>query len=484
MASFFKDAKNISIKGGTFNVVNGGMQVFDNSRHMTNVNSFNTRNDTMVGSHNDNSQRYHGASADSVARNMERDRPRSSTADYGSKPAYALPQPPTLPPLMNPENAPPGSRIHIQDSFNTTNNLADNVYNNNSQEYDYHKSQGSTRRSRATAQTSQDDDEDVSMQGPSDSEDEQSSSSPATPPSASGPNANAYSPGVYGAHSYSHPNPAQYGYPYPYGPPLLQRAYQYQQYANAPPVPKYHHHAIHAGGYMESHQPQVYQMGEEEKRQFEDVMSSAMRQVVKDVQEIHDLNTATDRASVQEVDSSDDEDEIGRRGTSNHTPMSPRNGLTTDMANMALDESGRPEFSRVKSMPSGGASIAASDAGPSASAKRKRPHHSNSDPEIPPHLKDRAFAGCGAPSGPSPFGPGVSGAGVSYTTHANGYTHVDNGVHTNSYGSYNYTHNLTQDSHNDNSVRASGMIEADTSGPLRLYRREREPKKQGPYQRS
>ncbi|CAA7271219.1 unnamed protein product [Cyclocybe aegerita] len=446
--SFFKDAQNVSIKGGTFNVVNGSMHVVDNSRRTTNFNSFNTRNNTVIGSHNNNSQRYHGASANFVARNLGRDRGRSSTADYGNKPAYALPPPPTLPADMNLENAPPGSRIRNQDSFNMTNGLADNVYNNNSQEYDF-QSRGSTRRSRTTVQTSQDDDEDVSMEDPDDSEDEQSSSAPTTPPSASGPDVNAYNRSVYGAHPYSQPDPAHH-YPYSYGPPPPQQAYQYQPYAYALPVPNYHHYPTHAGGYMQSRHPQTFRMGEEQKRQFKDVMKHAMQQVAKDVQEIHDENKSTSGASVQEVDSSDDEDEIGRPPAKGDAPTSPRNGLSKGMANMALDDEAWPELLRAKTMPSDAASTAASDPGPSTNTKRIRPHHSNSDPEIPSHLKDRAFSG---------FGRGVSTAGISYTTHPNGYTRVDNSVHTSNYGSYNCASNLMQDSHNDNSVRASGMIE-------------------------
>ncbi|KAF8949723.1 hypothetical protein BDZ97DRAFT_1627062, partial [Flammula alnicola] len=55
--AFFQGAKNVHINGGEFTQVQGNYTVFDQSRHTSNVNSFNTTNKTTVGSHNDNSSR-------------------------------------------------------------------------------------------------------------------------------------------------------------------------------------------------------------------------------------------------------------------------------------------------------------------------------------------------------------------------------------------------------------------------------------------
>lgn len=56
--TFFQGATDVKINGGEFTVVNGNYTVFDRSRHTSNVNSFNTTNNTTLGSYNDNSQRY------------------------------------------------------------------------------------------------------------------------------------------------------------------------------------------------------------------------------------------------------------------------------------------------------------------------------------------------------------------------------------------------------------------------------------------
>ncbi|KAJ3514309.1 hypothetical protein NLJ89_g2452 [Agrocybe chaxingu] len=85
MSSFFENASNITIKGTSISVVNGGMEVFDNSRHTTNVNSFNTTSDTAVDSYNDNSRRYRGTSrpGSPLRPPSPHDRPRSAGASYG-----------------------------------------------------------------------------------------------------------------------------------------------------------------------------------------------------------------------------------------------------------------------------------------------------------------------------------------------------------------------------------------------------------------
>ncbi|KAH9486015.1 hypothetical protein JR316_0000078 [Psilocybe cubensis] len=54
-ATFFSGAKNVVITGGTFNNVKGNYTVIDQSRKVSNINSFNSNNTATLNSHNDNS---------------------------------------------------------------------------------------------------------------------------------------------------------------------------------------------------------------------------------------------------------------------------------------------------------------------------------------------------------------------------------------------------------------------------------------------
>ena len=56
--AFFSGASNVKITGGEFNEVRGNYIVYDQSRHHSNVNSFNTTNHSIVDSANDNSRVY------------------------------------------------------------------------------------------------------------------------------------------------------------------------------------------------------------------------------------------------------------------------------------------------------------------------------------------------------------------------------------------------------------------------------------------
>jgi len=56
--AFFSGASNIKITGGEFNEVRGNYIVYDQSRHHSNVNSYNTTNHSIVDSANDNSRFY------------------------------------------------------------------------------------------------------------------------------------------------------------------------------------------------------------------------------------------------------------------------------------------------------------------------------------------------------------------------------------------------------------------------------------------
>ncbi|KIM38276.1 hypothetical protein M413DRAFT_37168, partial [Hebeloma cylindrosporum] len=53
--SFFQGARNVNITGGEFNEVRGNYILYDQSRHNSNVNSFNTTNRSIVNAGNNNS---------------------------------------------------------------------------------------------------------------------------------------------------------------------------------------------------------------------------------------------------------------------------------------------------------------------------------------------------------------------------------------------------------------------------------------------
>lgn len=53
--SFFSGATGVIINGGTFNSVQGDYRVIDQSRNISNINSFNSNNITTLNSRNDNS---------------------------------------------------------------------------------------------------------------------------------------------------------------------------------------------------------------------------------------------------------------------------------------------------------------------------------------------------------------------------------------------------------------------------------------------
>ncbi|CAA7271815.1 unnamed protein product [Cyclocybe aegerita] len=553
MPAFFENAKNVSIRGGTFNVVSGGMQVFDNSRHTTNIDSFNTRSSVVQGSHNDNSQRYHGTGPHLLPPSMGRDRPRSAGSDSGSQPIHPLPPPSAHPALMNPENMPPGSRTYTQDSFNTTNQHADNVHNNNSQEYGTPppSERKKRKKKKKEAYLSEDEDNDTQMADENESEDDQRLAPPTTPPSNTGwdgyppppgDKGNPYARGALGR-GYHPPMPYSYGHhPYPYPPPPPQPMYGYQGYGYPPPMPSYN---SYPGGGYGGYQQQVsgpggvYQMDDQAKRMFADTMNKAKATLDQDMAEIG-VETGTRRkkgsASTQiqpaESDSDDDSDDSEpeeqqtRFVKKKRVPKAPRAGLLAGMERMSIDSDeegveGRPEFSRVKSDPPapnpGAGAGAGADTGaasipgdePTTKTKKKtktpKPQSPNSDPEIPPHQS--AFAGFGGPPMPfgvppsgagmqpawasapppqsSPFGPHLAAAsGIPYNIHPYGYTQVDNSIHTSSFGSHNYSSNVTKDSHNDNSLKVTGSGQETTETTNAGYRREKPPKKQGPYQRS
>ena len=56
--TFFQGASNVNVTGGEFNEVRGNYIVYDQSRHHSNVNSFNTTNRTILNSGNNNSTVY------------------------------------------------------------------------------------------------------------------------------------------------------------------------------------------------------------------------------------------------------------------------------------------------------------------------------------------------------------------------------------------------------------------------------------------
>ncbi|KAF4611640.1 hypothetical protein D9613_004577 [Agrocybe pediades] len=178
-ASFFGELSNVHIYGGEFNHVRGNVNVYDQSRHSSTVNSFNTTNIVQENVKNNNSQRYRG-----IANPPQYDRQRSAPQRRQSNAPSYFP-PPTVHPAMamhmhGQEQLPPGSRTNTIDSFNTTNNTKHNVGNDNSLRYEGPYPKGK-RRSRHQKAAFNDESYDPDRaEGPS------SSSSPPPDPRSSG----------------------------------------------------------------------------------------------------------------------------------------------------------------------------------------------------------------------------------------------------------------------------------------------------------
>ncbi|KAJ3509338.1 hypothetical protein NLJ89_g5270 [Agrocybe chaxingu] len=286
MPSFFKNAQNVSIRGGTFHVVNGGMQVFDNSRHTTNVDSFNTHSNVVQGSHNDNSQRFHGTGPHLLPPSMGRDRPRSAGSDYGSQSIPPLPPPSAHPAHMNPEYLPPGSRTYTQGSFNTTNQLADNVHNNNSQEYGTPppSERKKRKKKKKEAYFSEDEDNDTQMTNGDESEDDQRPAPPTTPLSNAGWNGYPPPPGDKG-------NPyARGALGRGYHPPMpYSRCTGTKGMVTHRPCLRTIHIRALGTGVINEQVPGpggVYQMDDQAKRMFADTMDKAKATLDQDMAEM------------------------------------------------------------------------------------------------------------------------------------------------------------------------------------------------------
>jgi hypothetical protein len=56
-SSFFGDSSNVTVLGGSFNVVEGNFTLVDNSQHTTHLGSNNEYTNNIINAHNDNSMR-------------------------------------------------------------------------------------------------------------------------------------------------------------------------------------------------------------------------------------------------------------------------------------------------------------------------------------------------------------------------------------------------------------------------------------------
>ncbi|KAF4611638.1 hypothetical protein D9613_004575 [Agrocybe pediades] len=131
--SFFGESSDVHIYGGEFNQIRGDMFIFDQSRHSSTVNSFNTTNTIQDNVNNNNSQRYRGIANPPQYRRQRSASPRQP--DVASHFPHPTVSPAMAMHLQSQQQLPPGSRMKTIDSFNTTNHTMHNVGNDNSLRY-------------------------------------------------------------------------------------------------------------------------------------------------------------------------------------------------------------------------------------------------------------------------------------------------------------------------------------------------------------
>ncbi|PPQ79733.1 LOW QUALITY PROTEIN: hypothetical protein CVT25_003300 [Psilocybe cyanescens] len=133
---FFQGATGVTINGGTFTHVNGSMRVFDQSRHTTNINSYNSNHTTTLNSNNDNSVTSFGQSGSNRTPLRQGQRDRIESAQNNEDVAQYFPPSTPHPMILAQQGHLDGPAV-IQnvDSFNVQNYREGNSNNDNSEQY-------------------------------------------------------------------------------------------------------------------------------------------------------------------------------------------------------------------------------------------------------------------------------------------------------------------------------------------------------------
>ncbi|KAF8167137.1 hypothetical protein B0H34DRAFT_680413 [Crassisporium funariophilum] len=434
--TFFQNAKNVKVTGGEFNIVHGNYTVFDQSRHTTNLDSYNTLNNNLLNAHNDNSKHYRGKNARS------RERPDDlppSTSHAPENPPQAMP--PIMPhAMMQPQPSLPGGRTTNIGAFNITNTKLQNVNNDNSM-HDYRGGQPPMASRRAggrgtSSRTSNAQDEYDGDQDPM-----------SVIPSKS-------------RHPTSRTGKTQFQSPQSSVAPFSKGFPQHQT------------HAAVQSGQVQSMSPSMRQL-------FDTLMQRVKRE--------------TGPQPGDEEYSDEEQEGSGSDDRHDASAAHARDTLDAGMSALSLNDAQRPPFSHVKSDPQLPLPTNTSGMYPSPNAyadpmiaqnaapypARVVPIHSYTTPYTPAHMTDPMMldivngqatqstqtipAGTVGPnfqaptsSSSLPFGSGqaVSSGPIVRTIHGN-LTKYDNTINTTNMNSGNVENNLIQDSFNDNSVNTN-----------------------------
>ncbi|KAF8194098.1 hypothetical protein BJ912DRAFT_959323 [Pholiota molesta] len=468
-ASFFSNATNVNISGGEFNVVKGNYNVFDQSRHTSNVGSFNTTNNTTVGSHNDNSQQHYRGRG-RLPPNLPRpDASRSNGAP--SEAPYPNGQyfpPPAVHPALTggTTNLPPGSTMDNFNSMNTTQMTVDQAYNDNSRAYNMPISASPRDRNPNVGPQANPYQQQYAPYAQSSAQNRHGNFSPTTSAYNERGMPNA-SPGTGGQTS---PRGGQYAQD-PNAFPRYGRGGMAGQYVSGAYGRRSGNVANFAPGDVQSLTPAMEQA-------LNTLMKGAVKMTAPEpaaaVQPRGPSSQEMEEDSDSDGTSSDDEDS---RGSTD--PQRLRHG----MAKLSLvDASAHPTYSRVKS---DSQFPLRTNESISEVMNRNIPVHTESAEEVPQHMKEGVIMGQAPPFFPGAHPPqsysrppqatspsssasssstlaqfgldnkpdAIQGPAVFNTYHG-GLNKYDNSHHITNIDSGNTHNNLVKDSYNDNSIQS------------------------------
>ncbi|KAF8954929.1 hypothetical protein BDZ97DRAFT_1765621 [Flammula alnicola] len=447
---FFQGAKNVIISGEPFNNVQGDYNVFDQSRHTSNVNSFNTTNNTTLESHNDNSGRYYGVNPLNIPPHRVPGQDQTSSAtngapgvggQYPDRP-YAFPPPTVHPALMTPPVLPPGSRIQNFDSFNVQHGNINNTYNNSSKEYSAPPAKTRPRPNRRHLQGPQ--------TGPQDAQDFWDEEEKDDVFSTSQNSHSSGTPGDPGKHSlsgdprYANDQYGQYGEELGYnqrgvassmGPPYMHtpessRSNVQHTDMQVSPISQ----LLHTLGITR----EDLNKRSDQMRQFLTADNSLPPRVLERDNEYRARSGSDLRSGSRSIGSSSSL----ARSTSRASSSSLRDGAPPSPVTPVEPEPHDTEIPHRRMDPVI-IGVLPSDANPYGSPT----YPQQSTPLQAPNPADLSAFGLGATS------PQLQGAPIFRNIHGD-YTKIDNSGHTTNLGSSNTHNTLIKDSYNDNSFKS------------------------------
>jgi len=462
--SFFQGASNVRITGGEFNVVKGNYVVHNQSRHTSNVNSFNTNAITTMDSHNDHSRHYHGVDPPLHTDRQHQNPSGRNTANGNAENLNYFP-PSTIHPMMTqPSDLPPGSRTQNFDSFNVGNQITTNAHNNYSQHYGIvpPPATRSRRRRRRAGQQAAHDEE-------MEEEDEP------TNPSNSAHQAHRLHP---------------YGYP-PAGQDTRGGVSNQRGFSPQGGLPYINGHRPGTNSSAQFGPGDIQTMSPDMQRTLAQMMELVQKETAPSPEPAYaipphqpDVDQGPEQDYEEEGDEDDDSESDQEEMDGRDARM--RDPLNSGMANLSLNEELRPAFSHVKSDPQ--LPLSSGHQSLKVPMARMEPRHSESTQNLPNRLRE-PFVANPPPNPQTPqatpffggspvsaeFGIPLSAVqGGAIFNNINGdYMKVDNSVNTTNIGSGNTNNTLIKDSYNDHSIESFAPPAAPKTGTRqgRVWRR-------------